>query len=123
MARRSYAKTQKLRQVGSPHQGAEQGAGLGASLVAAGVGRRDTKSGSWNIYDATNAIFHEPWTYAVTLSPDKLYVGVWVAMKARRSAEERAALPSDVEIWREDSLTVPGLAAERCLVWMRPSQA
>ena len=49
--------------------------------------------------------------------------GVWVAMKARRSAEERAALPSEVELWREESLTVPGLAAERCLVWMRPNPA
>ena len=53
--------------------------GHGAVWVAtaAGVGRRDAKSGSWSLYDATNAIFHEPWTYAVTLSPDKLYVGVW----------------------------------------------
>jgi 16S rRNA (guanine527-N7)-methyltransferase len=46
--------------------------------------------------------------------------GVWAAMKARLSAEERAALPGDVELWRVEELTVPGLAAERCLVWMRP---
>lgn len=54
---------------------------VGADAVwvatAAGVGRRDAKSGAWSLWDHTNAIFHEPWTYAVTLSPDKLYVGVW----------------------------------------------
>ncbi len=47
------------------------------AATAAGVGRRDAKSGSWSLYDATNTLMHEPWTYAVTLSPDKLYVGVW----------------------------------------------
>ena len=47
------------------------------AATAAGVGRRDAKTGSWSLYDATNTLMHEPWTYAVTLSPEKLYVGVW----------------------------------------------
>jgi ligand-binding sensor domain-containing protein len=45
--------------------------------TAAGVGRRDARTGSWSLFDATNTLMHEPWTYAVTLSPEKVYVGVW----------------------------------------------
>jgi 16S rRNA (guanine527-N7)-methyltransferase len=29
-------------------------------------------------------------------------------------------LPADIEVFHVEPLTVPGLAAERCLVWMRP---
>ncbi|MGA0611326.1 16S rRNA (guanine(527)-N(7))-methyltransferase RsmG [Caldimonas sp. KR1-144] len=46
--------------------------------------------------------------------------GVWMAMKGRRPDDEIAALPTDVEVLRVEPLTVPGLDAERCLVWMRP---
>ena len=45
--------------------------------------------------------------------------GVWMAMKAHLSAEERAALPADVDLFHVEPLQVPGLNAERCLVWMR----
>ena len=45
--------------------------------TAAGVGRRDARTGSWSLFDATNTLMHEPWAYAVTLSPEKLYIGVW----------------------------------------------
>ncbi len=47
--------------------------------------------------------------------------GVWLAMKGRRPDEELAALPSDVEMFHVEPLQVPGLDAERCLVWMRPA--
>ena len=45
--------------------------------------------------------------------------GVWMAMKGRRPDDEIGALPADVEVFHVEPLTVPGLAAERCLVWMR----
>ena len=48
--------------------------------------------------------------------------GVWMAMKGKRPDEELAALPSDIDVFHVEQLTVPGLAAERCLVWMRPDQ-
>ena len=47
--------------------------------------------------------------------------GVWMAMKGKRPGDELAALPSDVVVFHVEPLTVPGLDAERCLVWMRPS--
>ena len=46
--------------------------------------------------------------------------GVWMAMKGRHPEDELAALPADVEVFHVESLLVPGLAADRCLVWMRP---
>lgn len=47
--------------------------------------------------------------------------GVWCAMKGRLTEEERAELPADVEVFHVEQLQVPGLDAQRCLVWMRPS--
>ena len=45
--------------------------------------------------------------------------GVWMAMKGKLPAEEQAALPADVEVFHVEQLQVPGLDAQRCLVWMR----
>ena len=46
--------------------------------------------------------------------------GVWMAMKGRRPDDEQAALPTDIDVFHVEPLTVPGLDAERCLIWMRP---
>lgn len=46
--------------------------------------------------------------------------GVWLAMKGRRPDDEIAALPADIDVFHVEPLAVPGLDAERCLVWMRP---
>ena len=46
--------------------------------------------------------------------------GLWMAMKGRPPEDEVAALPATVEVFHVERLTVPGLDAERCLVWMRP---
>jgi len=45
--------------------------------------------------------------------------GVWMAMKGKHPADEIAALPSSVEVFHVEQLVVPGLDAERCIVWMR----
>lgn len=45
--------------------------------------------------------------------------GVWLAMKGKHPADEIAALPATVEVFHVEQLQVPGLAAERCIVWMR----
>lgn len=46
--------------------------------------------------------------------------GVWLAMKGKHPADEIAALPATAEMFHVEQLTVPGLDAERCIVWMRP---
>jgi 16S rRNA (guanine527-N7)-methyltransferase len=46
--------------------------------------------------------------------------GCWLAMKGKLPDEEIAALPADVQVFHVEQLQVPGLDAQRCLVWMRP---
>jgi 16S rRNA (guanine527-N7)-methyltransferase len=46
--------------------------------------------------------------------------GVWMAMKGKHPADELAALPAGVEVFHVEQLSVPGLGAERCIVWLRP---
>ena len=46
--------------------------------------------------------------------------GLWMAMKGKHPADELAALPAGVDVFHVEQLVVPGLDAERCLVWMRP---
>lgn len=45
--------------------------------------------------------------------------GVWMAMKGKLPADEMAALPESVAVFHVEQLQVPGLGAERCIVWMR----
>jgi 16S rRNA (guanine527-N7)-methyltransferase len=49
--------------------------------------------------------------------------GVWMAMKGKHPAEEMAALTDDVDMFHVEPLAVPGLDAERCIVWLRPREA
>ncbi len=44
---------------------------------------------------------------------------VWMALKGKRPDDEIAALPADVDMFHVEQLSVPGLDAERCIVWMR----
>lgn len=48
---------------------------------------------------------------------------VWMAMKGKHPVDELAALPADVSVFHVEPLTVPGLEAERCMVWLRPVAA
>ena len=47
--------------------------------------------------------------------------GVWMAMKGRVPDDELAELPVGVRLFHVEPLVVPGLDAQRCLVWMRPA--
>ena len=47
--------------------------------------------------------------------------GVWMAMKGKHPQAEIDGLPGDVKVFHVEPLTVPGLDAERCMVWLRPS--
>ena len=46
--------------------------------------------------------------------------GVWMAMKGKHPQAEIEALPPDVQVFHVEPLAVPGLDAERCMVWLRP---
>ncbi len=45
--------------------------------------------------------------------------GAWLAMKGKHPADEIAALPPAVQMFHVEQLAVPGLDAERCIVWLR----
>ena len=48
--------------------------------------------------------------------------GVWMAMKGKYPEGEIAALPESVQVFHVEQLVIPGLQAERCIVWVRKSQ-
>jgi len=43
-----------------------------------------------------------------------------MAMKGQHPVDEIAALPADVDVFHVEQLAVPGLDAQRCIIWMRP---
>lgn len=47
--------------------------------------------------------------------------GIWFAMKGKHPDEEIAALPASVSVFHVEQLAVPGLDAERCIIWMKPA--
>ncbi len=49
--------------------------------------------------------------------------GVWMAMKAQVPSAEMADLKHAVDVFHVEQLDVPGLNAQRRLVWMRPRHA
>lgn len=48
--------------------------------------------------------------------------GRWLAMKGKLPQHEIALLPTDIDVFHVEQLSVPGLDAERSLVWMRLRQ-
>jgi len=49
--------------------------------------------------------------------------GVWLAMKAKPPTDELTALPAGAQMFHVEQLKVPGLDAERCIVWMKRETA
>ena len=49
--------------------------------------------------------------------------GCWLAMKGKHPHAELAELSPEVSVFHVEPLTVPGLDAQRCLVWMRKSSS
>ena len=45
--------------------------------------------------------------------------GVWMAMKGKAPTDEISGLPDRIEVFHVEQLRVPGMNADRCLVWMR----
>ena len=49
--------------------------------------------------------------------------GVWLAMKGKHPDAELAVLPATVDVFHVEQLAVPGLDAERCIIWMKIKNA
>ncbi|HLO93433.1 MAG TPA: 16S rRNA (guanine(527)-N(7))-methyltransferase RsmG, partial [Burkholderiaceae bacterium] len=55
-----------------------------------------------------------------TLTRQHLRPGaIWLAMKGQHPDDEIAALPSDLQVFHVEQLQVPGLDAQRCLIWIK----
>ena len=79
--------------------------------------RVETLSGGYDVI-SSRAFASLPDFYAgsMQLMADE---GVWLAMKGKVPSDELAALPPGVDVFHVEQLTVPGLDAERCIVWAR----
>ena len=44
---------------------------------------------------------------------------IWLAMKGQQPDEEMAVLPPDLNVFHVEQLQVPGLDAQRCLIWIK----
>jgi ligand-binding sensor domain-containing protein len=79
--------------------------------TASGLSRYELATDSWEIFDVTNTLMHEPWCYAVTLAEDNVYVAVWgggVLVRNGRSGVFREHRDPDgemeVDLFRDDGL-------------------
>ena len=45
--------------------------------TTAGASRLNTYTGSWAIFNETNAPFQEPWAYSIAVSAKKVYIAAW----------------------------------------------
>jgi len=56
----------------------------------------------------------------VALTRDRLAPGgVWLAMKGKSPSDEIDAMPQVIDVFHVEQVDVPGLDADRCLIWMR----
>lgn len=46
--------------------------------------------------------------------------GIWLAMKGKHPVGEIETLTAQIDVFHVEQVHVPGLHADRCLVWMRP---
>lgn len=49
--------------------------------------------------------------------------GAWMALKGKHPTEELALLPPEVSVFHVEPLAVPGLDAERCIIWLQKTAA
>ena len=49
--------------------------------------------------------------------------GVWMALKGKHPQAELLALPPGIDVFHVEPIAVPGLKADRCIVWMRDRRA
>jgi 16S rRNA (guanine527-N7)-methyltransferase len=90
-----------------------------ANLVAAHARVEDLRDGPFDV--VTSRAFASLADFVKLTRRHLSPSGVWMAMKAKNPHDEIAALPADVGVFHVEPVNVPGLGAERCLVWIRPN--
>jgi len=79
--------------------------------TAAGLSRLSTMTGDWEIFDTSNTLMHEPWTYAVSAQEGTVYVAVWgggVVIRDAGTGKFRQHRDPDgemeIDLFRDDGL-------------------
>ncbi len=96
--------------------------------TASGLNRLDTTTGLWDLYDTTNTLMHEPWTYAVTARDGTVWVAVWgggVVVRERGADHFRDHRDPDgemeIDLFRDDGLVhdvTSGVAVDGDILWV-----
>ena len=81
----------------------------------------DPKDGHYDVI--TSRAFASLADFTALSQPVLAGQGVWMAMKGKSTSDEQAQLPPGVQVFHVEQLQVPGLDAQRCLVWMQPASA
>ena len=81
------------------------------AATAAGLSRFDTRKGTWDIFDTSNSLMHEPWCYGVTAAQGQVYVAVWgggVVIRDEKTGRFREHRDPDgepeIDLFRNDGL-------------------
>jgi 16S rRNA (guanine527-N7)-methyltransferase len=96
---------------------------LGLSNVRATHGRVEAPAtfGAQRFELITSRAFASLADFTQLTRPLLAPTGVWAAMKANLTDEERQELPADIAMFHVEQVQVPRLDAKRCLVWLRPA--
>ncbi len=96
--------------------------------TAAGLSRYDTRNDTWEIFDVSNTLMHEPWCYAVTAAESGIYVAVWgggVVIRERASGRFREHRDPDgemeIDLFRDDGLVhdvTSSVAVSGSVMWV-----
>ena len=78
------------------------------------------KSAPFNV--VTSRAFASLVDFTTLTRPHLGDAGIWMAMKGKSPADELASLPGAIDVFHVEQIAVPGLGADRCLVWMRPKR-
>ena len=78
--------------------------------------RVETLAATWPVI--TSRAFASLADFTAWSKPALAPGGRWLAMKGKHPTQELAELPPGVRVFHVEPLSVPGLDAQRCLVWM-----
>ena len=88
----------------------------------AGVHARvETLTDTWDV--VTSRAFASLADFTVWSAQALAPQGVWMALKGKHPEPELEQLGADIDVFHVEQLQVPGLDADRCLIWMRRKPA
>lgn len=98
------------------------------AATASGLSRYDIATDTWEIFDTSNTLMHEPWCYGVAVTSETLYVAIWgggVLERDLRTGVFREHRDPDgemeIDLFRDDGLVhdvTSAVASAEGLLWV-----